>query len=105
MQRFVFAFGNRLADSTPRKIVWRLSPEVLHHIRRAEAKLSDLINKVLAHSVRIQYWEPKAEHGFVLLLRMHTGIQTEVECLEFSGFGKSAIVDVNCSPDAFVQLA
>ena len=30
--------------------------------------------------------------------------QTEVECLEFNGFGKQAITELNCSPDAFIQL-
>ena len=31
--------------------------------------------------------------------------RVEVECLEFTGFGKHAIVGLKCSPDGFIQLA
>jgi hypothetical protein len=37
-----------LTDSSPKKIVWRLSPEVLRCVGKAEAKISDLINQVCA---------------------------------------------------------
>lgn len=82
-------------DSTPRKIVWRLSPDVVHSIRRAEAKLSDLINRVRS----------RPRGGVCFISEALVFVQTEVECLEFTGFGKSSIVDVKCSPDAFIQLA
>jgi hypothetical protein len=42
------AYACWLTDSSPKKIVWRLSPEVLRCVGKAEAKISDLINQVCA---------------------------------------------------------
>ncbi|GAB5590517.1 carnitine O-acetyltransferase yat1 [Umbelopsis nana] len=66
---------NQLQDINPRKIEWKLNKELKLGIRFAETRLSDLI------------------------------LQNEVNVLEFDDYGKSFIVDMKLSPDAFVQMA
>jgi hypothetical protein len=63
-----------LQDINPRKIEWKLNKELKLGIRFAETRLSDLI------------------------------LQNEVNVLEFDHYGKSFIVDMKLSPDAFVQV-
>lgn len=63
-----------LQDVNPRKIEWKLNKELNLGIRFAETRLSDLIQ------------------------------QNEVNVLEFDEYGKSFIVDMKLSPDAFVQV-
>jgi carnitine O-acetyltransferase len=65
---------NQIQDVNPRKIEWKLNKELKLGIRFAETRLSDLI------------------------------LQNEVNVLEFSDYGKSFIVDMKLSPDAFVQV-
>lgn len=65
---------NQLQDVNPRKIEWKLNQELKLGIRFAETRLSDLI------------------------------LQNEVNVLEFGDYGKSFIVDMKLSPDAFVQV-
>lgn len=67
--------GTTPIEASPKKIVWRMDAAIRHAVRRAEAKLSDRVCRV------------------------------EMQGLEFSGFGKSAIIAEKCSPDAFVQLS
>jgi carnitine O-acetyltransferase len=63
-----------MQDLNPRKIEWKLNKELSLGIRFAETRLSDLIQ------------------------------QNEVNVLEFDEYGKSFIVDMKLSPDAFVQV-
>lgn len=65
---------NQLQDINPRKIEWKLNKQLKLGIRFAETRLSDLI------------------------------LQNEVNVLEFDEYGKSFIVDMKLSPDAFVQV-
>jgi len=44
MEKIPTAFSE--TDSAPRRIVWELTPDLHHSIRRAEAQFSDLISKV-----------------------------------------------------------
>ncbi|KAF4604357.1 hypothetical protein EYR40_001536 [Pleurotus pulmonarius] len=62
-------------DTTPKKLEWRLTPEVRVGIRFAETRLSDLI------------------------------CQNDCQALEFKGYGKNFITSHGFSPDAFVQMA
>ncbi|GAA95450.1 uncharacterized protein L969DRAFT_299374 [Mixia osmundae IAM 14324] len=62
-------------DTTPKKLVWHLTPEVKTGVRFAETRLSDLI------------------------------CQNEVVALDFDGYGKNFITRHGFSPDAFVQMA
>ncbi|TRM57146.1 acyltransferase ChoActase/COT/CPT [Schizophyllum amplum] len=62
-------------DTTPKKLLWDLTPEIRVGIRFAETRLSDLI------------------------------CQNDCQALEFSGYGKNFITSHGFSPDAFVQMA
>ncbi|KAG8876810.1 hypothetical protein FRB98_007023 [Tulasnella sp. 332] len=62
-------------DTSPKKLEWTLSPDLLTAIRFAETRLSDLI------------------------------CQNDCAVLEFKGFGKNFITRHGFSPDAFVQMA
>ncbi|KAI0028481.1 carnitine acetyl transferase [Vararia minispora EC-137] len=62
-------------DTTPKKLEWRLTPELRGGIRFAETRLSDLI------------------------------CQNDCQALEFKGYGKAFITSHGFSPDAFVQMA
>ena len=62
-------------DTTPKKLEWKLSPELRVAIRFAETRLSDLI------------------------------CQNDCQALEFKGYGKNFITSHGFSPDAFVQMA
>jgi carnitine O-acetyltransferase len=62
-------------DTTPKKLEWKLSPELRVGIRFAETRLSDLI------------------------------CQNDCQALEFKGYGKNFITSHGFSPDAFVQMA
>ncbi|KAG9033901.1 hypothetical protein FRB95_014104 [Tulasnella sp. JGI-2019a] len=62
-------------DTSPKKLEWSLSPDLLTAIRFAETRLSDLI------------------------------CQNDCAVLEFKGFGKNFITRHGFSPDAFVQMA
>ena len=62
-------------DTTPRKLEWKLTPELRVGIRFAETRLSDLI------------------------------CQNDCQALEFKGYGKGFITSHGFSPDAFVQMA
>lgn len=62
-------------DTFPNKIRWTLTPGLRRELRRAEARLSDVIGS------------------------------TQVETLDFREFGKLGIVARDASPDGFVQLA
>jgi carnitine O-acetyltransferase len=62
-------------DTTPKKLEWKLTPELRVGILFAETRLSDLI------------------------------CQNECEALEFKGYGKNFITSHGFSPDAFVQMA
>ncbi|KAG9293681.1 hypothetical protein G9A89_019018 [Geosiphon pyriformis] len=68
-------FKPALTDTTPKKLEWTLTPEMLIGIRFAETRLSDLI------------------------------LQNEVQVLEFDRYGKNFITSCRMSPDAFVQMA
>ncbi|KAF8332392.1 acyltransferase ChoActase/COT/CPT [Cantharellus anzutake] len=61
--------------TTPHKLEWSLTPDVLIGIRFAETRLSDMI------------------------------CQNDAQALEFTGFGKRWITKRGFSPDAFVQMA
>jgi carnitine O-acetyltransferase len=62
-------------DTTPKKLEWKLIPELRVAIRFAETRLSDLI------------------------------CQNDCDALEFKGYGKNFITSHGFSPDAFVQMA
>jgi carnitine O-acetyltransferase len=62
-------------DTTPKKLEWKLTPEIRVGIRFAETRLSDLI------------------------------CQNDCQALEFKGYGKGFITSHGFSPDAFVQMA
>lgn len=62
-------------DTTPKKLEWRLSPELRAGVRFAETRISDLI------------------------------CQNDCQALEFKGYGKNFITSHGFSPDAFVQMA
>lgn len=62
-------------DTTPKKLEWKLVPELRVAIRFAETRLSDLI------------------------------CQNDCDALEFKGYGKNFITSHGFSPDAFVQMA
>jgi carnitine O-acetyltransferase len=62
-------------DTTPKKLEWKLTPELRVDIRFAETRLSDLI------------------------------CQNDCQALEFKGYGKDFITSHGFSPDAFVQMA
>ncbi|KZV71963.1 acyltransferase ChoActase/COT/CPT [Peniophora sp. CONT] len=62
-------------DTSPRKLEWKLLPELRGGIRFAETRLSDLI------------------------------CQNDCQALEFRGYGKNFITSHGFSPDAFVQMA
>ncbi|KAF9009662.1 acyltransferase ChoActase/COT/CPT [Cyathus striatus] len=66
--------GDRI-DTSPKKLEWRLSPELRAGVRFAETRLSDLI------------------------------CQNDCQALEFKGYGKNFITSHGFSPDAFVQMA
>ncbi len=61
--------------TTPHKLEWSLTPDLLIGIRFAETRLSDMI------------------------------CQNDAQALEFTGFGKRWITKRGFSPDAFVQMA
>lgn len=62
-------------DTTPKKLEWKLVPELRAGIRYAERRISDLI------------------------------CQNDCQELEFKGYGKEFITRHGFSPDAFVQMA
>lgn len=62
-------------DTTPKKLEWKLSPELRAGVRFAETRISDLI------------------------------CQNDCQALEFKGYGKNFITSHRFSPDAFVQMA
>lgn len=62
-------------DTTPKKLEWKLSPELRAGVRFAETRISDLI------------------------------CQNDCQALEFKGYGKNFITSHGFSPDAFVQMA
>lgn len=62
-------------DTTPKKLEWKLSPEIRAGVRFAETRISDLI------------------------------CQNDCQALEFKGYGKNFITSHGFSPDAFVQMA
>jgi carnitine O-acetyltransferase len=62
-------------DATPKKLEWKLTPELHVCIQFAETRLSDLI------------------------------CQNDCQALEFKFYGKNFITSHGFSPDAFVQMA
>ncbi|KAG6852742.1 hypothetical protein C0991_009408 [Blastosporella zonata] len=62
-------------DTTPKKLEWKMSPELRVGVRFAETRISALI------------------------------CQNECQALEFRGYGKNFITSHGFSPDAFVQMA
>lgn len=62
-------------DTSPKKLEWKLNPELRVGIRFAETRISDLI------------------------------CQNDCQALEFKGYGKNFITSHGFSPDAFVQMA
>lgn len=68
-------FESSLLVTIPRKLQWDLTPDLSLALRFGETRLSDLIN------------------------------QNEFKHLEFKIYGSSTIKKMNCSPDAFVQMA
>ncbi|RDB19388.1 putative mitochondrial carnitine O-acetyltransferase [Hypsizygus marmoreus] len=62
-------------DTTPKKLEWKITPEMRVAVRFAETRLSALI------------------------------CQNECQALEFTGYGKNFITSHGFSPDAFVQMA
>jgi carnitine O-acetyltransferase len=62
-------------DTTPKKLEWKLTPELRVGVRYAETRLSALI------------------------------CQNECQALEFDGYGKAFITSHGISPDVFVQMA
>ncbi|KAG6916912.1 hypothetical protein DXG01_004745 [Tephrocybe rancida] len=67
--------GGFKVDTTPKKLEWKMSPELHVGVRFAETRISALI------------------------------CQNECEALEFRGYGKNFITSHGFSPDAFVQMA
>lgn len=63
------------ADTNPKKLVWRLTPNLRAGVRYAESRISDLI------------------------------CQNDSKALEFRGYGANFIKRHGFSPDAFVQMA
>ena len=63
------------ADTSPKKLEWRLTPEIKAGVRYAETRISDLI------------------------------CQNDSQALEFRGYGGTFIKRHGFSPDAFVQMA
>jgi len=63
------------ADTNPKKLVWRLTPNLKAGVRYAETRISDLI------------------------------CQNDSKALEFRGYGANFIKRHGFSPDAFVQMA
>ncbi len=61
--------------TTPRKLEWDMSPDLLLSLRFAETRISDLIE------------------------------QNEFECLDFNQYGMNYIKRMGFSPDAFVQMS
>jgi carnitine O-acetyltransferase len=66
---------NDTIDTTPKKLEWKMIPELRVGVRFAETRLSALI------------------------------CQNECQALEFQGYGKNFITSHGFSPDAFVQMA
>lgn len=66
---------NDTIDTTPKKLEWKMTPELRVGVRFAETRLSALI------------------------------CQNECQALEFQGYGKNFITSHGFSPDAFVQMA
>jgi carnitine O-acetyltransferase len=62
-------------ETSPKKLEWRLTPEVRAGVRYAETRISDLI------------------------------CQNDSQALEFKGYGSNFIKRHGFSPDAFVQMA
>lgn len=62
-------------ETMPRKLQWKLTPEIRAGVRFAETRISDLI------------------------------CQNDSQALEFKGYGKNFITRHGFSPDAFVQMA
>lgn len=62
-------------ELAPKKLTWKLSPELKAGVRFAETRISDLI------------------------------CQNDSQALEFKGYGKTFITRHGFSPDAFVQMA
>lgn len=62
-------------DTTPKKLEWKLTPDLRAGIRFAETRISDLI------------------------------CQNDSQALEFKGYGGTFIKRHGFSPDAFVQMA
>jgi hypothetical protein len=62
-------------DTTPKKLEWKLTPELIAGVRYAETRLSDLI------------------------------CQNDSQALEFTGYGSGFMKRHGFSPDAFVQMA
>jgi carnitine O-acetyltransferase len=67
--------GTPPVDTTPKRLEWRLSPELRAGARFAETCLSNLI------------------------------CQNDCQALEFKGYGRNFITSHGFSPDAFVQMA
>lgn len=63
------------ADTSPKKLIWRLTPDLKAGVRFAETRISDLI------------------------------CQNDSKALEFRGYGGNFIKRHGFSPDAFVQMA
>ena len=62
-------------DTSPKKLEWRLTPELRAGVRYAETRVSDLI------------------------------CQNDSQALEFTGYGANFIKRHGFSPDAFMQMA
>jgi carnitine O-acetyltransferase len=62
-------------ETSPKKLEWRLAPEISAGVRYAETRISDLI------------------------------CQNDIHALEFKGYGSNFIKRHGFSPDAFVQMA
>lgn len=62
-------------ETSPKKLEWKLAPEISAGVRYAETRISDLI------------------------------CQNDIHALEFKGYGSNFIKRHGFSPDAFVQMA